>query len=417
MLRGGALIFAIILALLISIISSSLIMFGYLNSIETEIQLNRNRVMRNVSSGLTLLMGNQTIVGLNETKTLDFFSEGTDTITLTRKAWGGFEVVCVKGKSGGFEYERSAILGIKETDTLQALYLADLDRQLAICGKTVLKGACRLPRSGIKRAYIEGQNFTGDKFVHGNIQNSSQNVPSLNKDHIETLKNEFRSGNESDSLLSYYRGEPGDSTEVSFLNKTLSLSSEGIIILDQHFSGNIKIISRREIRIMKGASLENILLFAPIIRIEKGFTGRLQAFASDSLLVEEDVKLLYPSILACLRNTFSPFAIYLGLGKKSEVTGCVFADNGETSDIRKNAHISLDENSKVTGQVYSSMSLDLKGNVFGSVCCRTFLLKTSSGVYENHLLNATIDRTELSKHYLGSNLLHPGERKGVLKWL
>lgn len=417
MLKGGALIFAIILALLISIISSSLIMFGYLNSLETEIQFNRDRVMRNVNSGLMLLMSDQDIVGLNETKVLDLFSEGKDTITLSRKSWGGFEVACVKGSSGGFEFERSAILGIKEADTLQALYLADLDRQLALCGKTVLKGTCSLPRSGIKRAYIEGQNFIGDKFVNGNIQNSTRDLPSLNKDQVQILKNEFGGAGETDSIISYDPGEPGDSIRVPFSGKTLRIVSDGIIILDQNFSGNIRIVSQREIRVMKGASLENVLLFAPVIRIGEGFTGRLQAFASDSLLVEEEVKLLYPSVLACLRNSSSPAVIYLGLGKKSEVTGCVLADNGGIFDIRQNAHISLDENSKVTGQVYSSMSIDLKGSVFGSVYCRTFLLKTSSGVYENHLLNAAIDRTELSKHYLGSNLLSPGRRKGVLKWL
>jgi hypothetical protein len=42
---------------------------------------------------------------------------------------------------------------------------------------------------------------------------------------------------------------------------------------------------------------------------------------------------------------------------------------------------------------------------------------TPSSVYENHLLNATIDVSKLSKHYVGINLVQESKIKKVVKWL
>ena len=61
--------------------------------------------------------------------------------------------------------------------------------------------------------------------------------------------------------------------------------------------------------------------------------------------------------------------------------------------------------------------IELKGDVWGSVYCDKFILSTSSSVYENHLLDATIDFSRLSKHYVGINVLDDAANKKVIKWL
>ena len=57
------------------------------------------------------------------------------------------------------------------------------------------------------------------------------------------------------------------------------------------------------------------------------------------------------------------------------------------------------------------------GKIFGSLYCYKFILKTRSSIYENHLLNATVDFDNLSKYYVGTNLLKDVGMKKVIKML
>jgi len=66
--------------------------------------------------------------------------------------------------------------------------------------------------------------------------------------------------------------------------------------------------------------------------------------------------------------------------------------------------------------VYSNGFLELKGEVFGSVVCQSFILRTASSVYENHLLNTTIDITKLPKNYVGVNWLKKENHFDIIKF-
>ena len=83
----------------------------------------------------------------------------------------------------------------------------------------------------------------------------------------------------------------------------------------------------------------------------------------------------------------------------------------------KQVGVILKKNSCVYGTVFSNGYADLQGIINGSLTCSKIMLNTPSSVYENHLLNAEIDVTKLSKYYVGINCVEVSEKKKIVKWL
>ena len=104
------------------------------------------------------------------------------------------------------------------------------------------------------------------------------------------------------------------------------------------------------------------------------------------------------------------------LNENDTISGNLFAYKKQ-NDVLKQAGLVISEKSVVYGHIYSNGYVDLKGTVDGSLMCNKIVLKTASSVYENHLLNAVIDATRLSKYYVGINLVDESNVKKVVKWL
>ncbi len=301
-------------------------------------------------------------------------------------------------------------------DRLTALYLADQDKPLSLCGNTLIKGTCYLPKAGVKRAYIEGQSFSGDKLIDGPVKESQREIPEINKELIKSITS-FAQKAVSDIPASTGEEAGQDSIINSFENNTICIVSTGPLRIDRKvYHGNIALISRKSIKISAGADLKDIILFAPRIEIEENFSGNLQAFATDTLIVGKKCKLAYPSVMGLIskNKTGSPMLL---VGEETEIAGAVFAIQEEKKDIPVLVKVILEKNAKLTGQLYTDGVLDLKGIVYGTVLCSRFILSTPSSVYENHLLNAIIDNSKLSPYYAGIQLTKNVSVKKIVKWL
>lgn len=417
MLKAGSLVYAIIIALIIALTSSSLIVYAYYSSVTAEFYLDKERVIRNARSGINLLLSRnaqaqQTVEGV------DLFGEGRDSVLIQRKNWGAFEVLVSTGVSKHNQFTFTAFAGDNfSDDTTVALYLSDMDRPLSLCGKTVLKGTCFLPKAGTKRAYIEGQNFVGAKLVDGTVHPSKQGMPELNKVLLDEIVKLFKQLPETDSLVLVDEAELPDSIIHPFSKNAMWLYSGGELRLENHFiQGNVGVVSARKLIVESTARLEDVVLIAPEIEFKDGFEGNVQVFASDTVMVGKKCKLHYPSVIGLIRVEKSVDIPSLVIDEGTEINGVVFAWE-EKMDIRKQMRIVLKKESLVNGHVYSSGLIDLQGSVYGSVACNKFILSTPSSVYENHLLNAVIDRSKLSKYFVGINLLARESNKKVIKWI
>lgn len=420
MIRAGSLFYAIVISLIIAIVSSSLILFAYLSYIQFETFEISQRLQLNADSGLNLLLSKQSLVGLNQKKTIDLYDQDIDRVELTRRSWGAYEIAVSNAIFKNMSVMRTAQTGYNQDSiNTYSLYLADEDKPLALCGKTKIKGTAFLPKAGVKRAYIEGQTFVGEQLIDGQTKQSSKTLPEFNKALIENIQSVFSTKqlSENDSIVLIDSELSADSLINSFLNNSLVLISKNTLKISGGFySGNIAIISDRQITVSSDANIHDAMLFAPKIIIEKEFRGNLQIFASDSVIIGKNVTLSYPSVIGVIRNERSPNVAAILLNENDTVSGNIFAYKKQ-SDVLKQAGLIISEKSLVYGQAYSNGYADIRGTIYGSLMCNKILLKTPSSIYENHFLNTIIDRSMLSDYFIGINLVEESTNKKVVKWL
>jgi hypothetical protein len=420
MIKASSLFYAIVISIIIAIVSSSLILFAYLSRIEFENFEILQRLNLNATSGLNLLMSKQSLIELNQHKIIDLYGNKGDSVALSRKSWGAFEIIVSDGLFKNRSVTQIAQVGYyPDSAKSYSLYLTDQDKPLALCGNTKIKGTAFLPKTGVKRAYIEGQNFTGAIMIDGQVRTSEKTLPKFNKMLIDNIQSILSKKiiNENDSVIAIETNLSGDSLNNSFKNRTIVITSDSALkISDGLYSGNIAIISNKQITVSANAIIRDIIIAAPKIIIEKEFKGNLQAFASDSIIVNKDVSLYYPSVLGIVKGSSTLTLSAVVLNENDTLLGTIFSFKDDES-ILKEVVVVLKEKSFVTGQVYSNGYADVKGTIFGSLMSNKIILSTPSSIYENHLLNAVIDQTALSKHYTGINLVEESTVKKVVKWL
>ena len=414
MLKASALFYAIVISVLVGMASGSLILSAYFTRLETDTYLKQEQLQLNAASGIAYLLSSQEEIQPGQPATIDLYGSGKDSTILEKKAWGAYEIALSRAIWNGREVKAAALTGsLLQSKDRFVLWLADQDRPLSLAGSTIIKGDAYLPKAGVQRAYIEGQSYAGDKMIYGNVKESGRTMRLFDKALAERLQKIMLGQlSETDSVAAI---TDDDSISNSFFNAPVIIRSAGKIVLSgKMYAGHIVIISGKEIIVRKDAMIDGVILAAPIIRIEKEFEGTVQAFASDSLMVDEKCTLLYPSALGIIRTKGSADNMYLAIGMGSTVRGAILSWQGQY-DVRKTMLINIAQQSEVKGQIYSMGLLDLKGTVKGSVVTSKFLLKTSSSVYENHLLNATIDITGLPKKF-GGPIIEKSS-KVVVKWL
>jgi hypothetical protein len=163
---------------------------------------------------------------------------------------------------------------------------------------------------------------------------------------------------------------------------------------------------------------KDILLIAPKIEIREKFRGSLQAFASDTLKTEKEVELNYPSSLIVIAKDSKAEKKQpaLFVDEKNHIKGQLIVINNSTQ-VDRAAYLRLSKESVLEGSLYCNGYLDLQAEVKGLVITNSFLLVTPSSVYENHVLNAIINRKALSDHFSSGMIFGSKRKKSIAKWV
>jgi hypothetical protein len=418
MVKAGALYYAIFISFLVALLGGFLIMNVWMHHAHTQIILTGQRLERNVNSALLLAEEIPVLVPDNNSSTdVDLFNDGNDFVSITKATWGGYCLIKTEAEA---KYCRKSAIALVGKDIFEnekiALYMVDKGQFLSVCGKTVIKGDSYLPKSGVRRAYIEGKSFSGTKIIDGKIQKSKEILPSLNSDMIGSNR-QYLNGQESvsDSLIDMNFLLKSDTLKNSFYKKTLAFySSKWVTLSNKVLNGNIRIISTKGVTITNSVQTTDIIVYAPKIEIERGFSGNLQLFASDTILVNDGVRLLFPSFLA-IPETQNPKA-YISIGKDCNVLGDVLLSfKGDTKNNK--LQCILNASSAITGRVYCNGRFEIKGAANGTVYTSGFILRTLGSTYENHLLDAVINFDGLPEFYSGSLMNENIVRYKTMKWL
>lgn len=416
MLKAGALLYVVFLSFVLGTICSSVIIIKFIHNRSIDNLLQQDKLISDVNSAFNLVLDDNSILAGSETKTIDLFGNGTDEVEVKSTPWGMYMIITATAKWKNYCFSKKALTGddifFKDHITL---YLADHNNYLSLCGRTKIKGFCVLPALGTRRAYIEGQSFTGSKLVDGEIKTSKSSMPEINKmllDHNN--KYLTQSGFQADSIMYLEEFTHSDSITNSFHRKTLYLHTTGpVTIRDKFIKGNIVIKSDYPVELSRYACTENIIIYAPAVVIQEYFKGSLQVFASDSIIVRKKAVLRFPSQVMVISE--SPEA-FIEIEENAGISGAVILLH-KKPDKDHEGIIRINKNARINGQVYCNDKVMHQGKIYGSLYCNNFYLRTASSVYENHLLNAEIDFTKLSEYFVGINLLNNTENKEIIRWL
>lgn len=416
--QGGSLFYALAISVIIAMITCSILLAEHFTRISLVNDITDEEVIRNAESGIILACTDNEN-DYSEGSDLDLFGRGKDSVFVQRKSWGAFDIFISQAHTLNTSFEKIALIGCKESpDKNYALWLADMDRPLSITGATELRGKCYLPKSGVERAYIEGNSYQGSQLVYGEMNPSSRFTPLPSKNRLSLIERLLKGEtHEDDSLVSWNDMQLLDTLNRSFKDNAIVVKERLPIRIHQNIHGQVCIISSVSIFVSNTSGLTNVLLVAPRIEIEEKTEGQFQAIARDSLIVGKDVHLDYPSALVVCADKSSPEFAGLVIQEQAKIMGDVFGYIPE-NDVRRHMTVSIERDAMIYGSVYCNDLVDMKATVIGSVICSKFVLKTNSAVYENHLMDAVINRSKRNEAYAGSFLCADEKSiKSVAQWL
>ena len=418
MIKASALYIVIVIALVIGLLCSSLIVAAYLYNIQYQRKFRQDKLENNVSSGINILL-KSTDTSFTHEKTFSLFNNDMDSVSIQKIPWGVYDIGIIKA----FVQRDTLFKSFSFANTIDsakwaALYLIDEDRPFSLSGKTTIRGDAYIPKAGVQAAYIDNKAYEGDKrLIVGTKHNSERKLPPLDDKRLKQFEEYFTQAANGDSTLS---GK--DSVKNSFLQPIhiFNFKKRAKTIENVNINGNVVLFSDTTITIDSTAVLKNIRVYARAIVVKAGFHGNCQLFATDSIRIEENCVFNYPSCLGVLRFK-SPIIgtqAKLSLGKNVHFSGLIFTYDKMDSPLKP--LIVTDKNVKISGQVYSQgiVQLNDKSEINGSVFTSRFWYKNAFTLFENYLINATIDSKELSSYYLSSALLPvSAKKKKVLQWL
>jgi hypothetical protein len=220
MLRAFALYVALMISVVVALICGSLLTLYYLNDKEYYLVETDRRLRNNVESAFNWVCENELKEGV---VVKDLFSENRDSVKITTRDWGFLNLISCKAFSGSRSKTKSALMGpLMHSKVEYALYMGNSNKPLSLCGEVKLMGDCYVPDAGVKRAYIEGQNFMGDKLINGEEKKSASSLPEINKEFVTNILTYLKGEHHlEDSVLAY----SADSAKViNFLGeKVLSI--------------------------------------------------------------------------------------------------------------------------------------------------------------------------------------------------
>lgn len=411
-LKAGALQYVIVLSLLIFFLMGMYMMLAHYSNLKVNESWAQETLHDNISSAEVLLRNDIDLLENTGKKVLHMFPDSLSAVSMTSKSWGGYILVQLEST---FRHHRKKSCMLLSDDVLlnkrPSLYLADKRRYLSVCGDTWLGGPVYLPKLGVRKSYVDGVGYYREAAVQGEILYSELELPAIRPSLLQGFEEQWKIDFQKDSLVQW-EDVKSDVIKNAFTRPAqVIVSTADSLILDYiDIYDHVKLMANHAIMVKASSKLSNCILVAPQVYFEKGFKGNCQVLARDCVHIGENVELNYPSLIFMQGNNPQKEIV---VGSNTSFSGdmVVLGKQG-----KKSPNIKLSKGSKIEGFVYCDGSIEMEGDVAGSVYANSFFLRTRSAIYENHLLNNRIDIQDLNKNYLGPSWLIKPQRREVLEW-
>ena len=413
-IRAGALLATLIVSLVAMCLCASILLLVYYFRMLHSNDSMEDRLDAELFSGISYILGTGSYQNAVKESYLDIGDSTQDTIHISQAGWGCFMYAMVEAKAPRKVLQKAILYGASFQPQEEAcLYLTDHNEPLALVGNTRIGGDAYLPRAGIRQGYLEQRGYAGSQLVWGSIDTSTKSLPSLDNDFITFCSSV---GQRCRDTASGFTPIPDEGVRTSFLDSLQIFRQKGDIRLgNMAISGKAMIISDSILEVSSSAQLENVILMAPVIIFHSGFKGNLQDFASDSIVVEQGCHLTYPSALVIAPGrdslTMSNLTLYEGV----TVDGVVMALSDQRHAYMPRVRIS--EGAAVNGWVYCNGYCYLQGQVTGTVFTDYFLYSKGPSVFDNMLVDATMEKADRSYMPGLFSPLGSANKNVILIWL
>ena len=394
--------------------TGALINYSFLYKEHIYIDRTKLRLRHNIETATRLVLQSPEKTYLNRNEAVDLFADGEDSVHIKAHYWGVFTMFSLQAFAPHDTLQRAFLKGSDlPAFCRSAIYLQDRDRPLAVSGKTRIKGFCYLPGAGVKKTFVEDDAFHGDTIIHGQTDKSTREMPEIDSARFDYL-NKLADGYLPTGMIEM----PLDAElENSFLTPTafINLNSGGYMSRVK-IHGNVFLYASSPVVIASSCDLQDVIVVAPSVKIEKGFKGNLQIIAWDSVIVERNCELTYPSAVVLLKKKYADNKPTIRIEAGALFEGLLIS--WQDQEDQKRTLVLVEKDATVKGQVLTNGMASIKGTVIGNVSAYSFYYETKTTQYDNLLLGATIDYAALSKHFIGGYFLKAdGKTNRVLKWL
>ncbi|MDX8341692.1 hypothetical protein SLH46_21010 [Draconibacterium sp. IB214405] len=394
-ISAGILPLTLSISLILALFCMAAILLAYYSNLLWIQAKNSYRVELNAQSALEYVLNNKiSSIPLNSSFSTDLFHQGRDSVTISKRAWGIYNLLSIEAYSNKIRHNTNQLIGYAGVQNNLALYVCNSSpTALTLAGATEINGNAWLPSKGIKAGTYNRIGYSGSSLVAGETYRSESKLPTLDDNINPKLQQVYDLlGTKIEQVK-----EVPKAMENSFHNQMKILYSQESILLQSQLKGNIAVVSASEIEIDPSSNLDNIILVAPAIKFKPGFKGCVQAFADKFINLASGVKLLYPSALI----TNSTKDSQINISENVVFQGVIY----QSGDTKLNPSIFISSGSRIEGQVITHGSIEHHGIVYGQILCNSFEINDNSGLHINYLFNAVVDRFSLPETYLFPGIL------------
>lgn len=401
MLKAHSLLYAIYICLIISIICGGILYyFNLYNQLNNYYNRYEDLYVHNYST-VNYAIGVD-LVNEDLPENIENNIKGNFTVS----SFGVLQLIIANSSIETDTISSAHLVGeLPSSDT--AIFLSSISKPLLYSGKVEIVGNNRLPFVEIIGKVIDSKK-NELKLVGSTFLNEG-GLPSLNREFIKmyddsNFKNAMSLSNDLNEDSIYFN---------SFFNQPSikELTKPGVQNIV--YKGNIILRGKDSLVVKKSAILKDVILFAPRIIFEEGFSGNVQAYATSEILIKKNVNLNYPSVLCVYNSTKNESSIIIQ--ENCTVSGAIVLFGNELDDIEKNK-IMVDSSGFLEADIYCTGALMLKSNVYGSIYTNRFYYRSSSSSYDNLISDIKINVKKRPSYFVPIQLLNKSKsRYGIIK--
>lgn len=387
MVKAHSLLYAVYICLLMAILCGGLLLLSNLYNQLNLYYVTHESLYISNQSAVNYALGNNLLLEEDELK------EETGIHSLfSVKKHGLLPLLLTQSVVQNDTVSSAYFIGQRNLKDKTALYMANFSQPLNLSGNVTINGDVFMPTEQFKETYINNKPNTVR--FKGNKKKSEIQLPSISNQctSIFEIKN-------NDKVALDAIEKKNDSIYVnSFFKETVTLKINSTVLSNKIIKGNFIITASDSIYIRKNNVLEDVIIMAPKIAIEEGFTGNIQIFAKESITIEKEVTLNYPSIVA-LYNNEKDKKTFIKINKEVKVAGTVFLFGNDIVHLDTNT-LEIEEKGTIIGTVYCTGILTLKSDVYGSVITNKINHKTAITSYSNTLADIIIDVAKKPNYFI-----------------